>query len=242
MQALSTWVNEHRKTTVAIGLVIAIALVAGLFIARQARWQADQDQQEQRNQSAAEVPSAERPGDEPIGGYEADVPDEIPVDPAARNRVQQARVEAAAGFTQQQMRRAQLAALSMSRYMSQETQDQRMSRLAQYYAAGAEGTDTTDPVLRSQRYLNMVGAVEETTSVIGSAGSGFVDVTDKLGNGVPYAQVLVPIDWKAELTLDGAEPLTYMGSATWTVWVPYYEADGDKAVAVVEPDRGSIGI
>ncbi|KAB1661606.1 hypothetical protein F8O07_06795 [Pseudoclavibacter sp. CFCC 13796] len=242
MQALSSWVDSHRKSTVAIALFIAVALVAGLFIARQARWQSEQDAQAARNDAAAQVPTADRSGDEPVGGYEADLPDEIPVDPAARNRVQQARVDAAAGFTKDQMRRAQLAALSMSRYLSQENQEQRLTRLAQYFTADADGIATDTPVLRSTRYLGQVGAVEETSSAIGAAGSGFVSVSDKLGTGVPYAEVLVPIDWQAQITLDGAEPLTYMGSASWTVWVPYYGSDGDKAVAVTEPDRGSIGL
>lgn len=170
------------------------------------------------------------------------LPNEISADPAQQSRSDKARLSASAGFSAAQQRAAEVAVLAAVQYTSTETDEQRAQRLSRYFTAEATGFEG-EPTLKTRLHAREVGMHEEAYGWLDSPGSAFAQVTDYLGNGVPYAQVIVPVAYAAEITLVGDDTiLRYPGSGVWSVWVPYYPEDGTLAVAIDGPRQDQVEI
>ncbi|WP_028245467.1 hypothetical protein [Pseudoclavibacter soli] len=208
---------------------------------------AAQTDAQQGASATAEVPTPdtdESPSADVFEGWQedSDLEGAIPLDSSQWTRVEEARAAAASGFSSAQQRAAEIAVLAAVQYTSTETDEQRTQRLSRYFTADATGFEG-EPTLKTRLHAREVGMHEEAYGWLDSPSSAFAQVTDYLGNGIPYAQVIVPVAYAAEITLVGDDTiLRYPGSGVWSVWVPYYPEDGTLAVAIDGPRQDQVEI
>lgn len=226
MGTIRDWVDGHRVATAVIAGVIVVALIATVMVLRR--------QMAVTGTTGSGAPTSvaefsESDNDDPSASTEA-------VD-AADTRVRQATISGWAGFDRGQQERAEKIAQVVAGYDSSESRQAREDRLSTYVTDPSVLPDK--PVLRSGR-LSEEGTSETATAIVNQSGTTFLGVDDLNGDGTPWARVQVDLTWTATVSVVGNTNLAYSGRDRWTVWVPYYPADGDRAAKFEEPDSDEV--